>query len=96
MTFHIILAEDSRQGRRQNSNAMIIGDQLHVTDCEAKSIDLTNPNLLRVVEWDLRSPWIVMHKGADIVPLTVPAGWPDVTQDQHDEATMINQKDAAQ
>lgn len=92
MTFHIILAADFRQGQRPDSNAMLIGDQLHVTDCEAASIDLTNPNLLRVVEWDSKTPWIVMHKGADVVSLTVPAGWPEVTQEQY-EAT--NQEDAA-
>jgi hypothetical protein len=45
---------------------------------------LTKANTLRVVEWDLQSGWIVIHKGADVVPTIQPGGWPTVTQAEWD------------
>lgn len=101
MTFHITIAQELRTGMttgldgepvRDRPQAMGIGDQLHVTDCETrlsvepgdKGIDLANANVLRVVEWDLHSPWIVIHKGADVVSSCMPAGWPTMAKEEYD------------
>lgn len=56
----------------------ISADQLH--DLGVTIQTLANPNLLAVIEWDMVSPYVVVHKGLLSDYKMAYAGWPMIDQ----------------
>lgn len=51
--------------------------------------DFSDPQFVMVAEWDLRSPFVVVHKGDYSARTMGCAGWPDVTKDQYDATEVL-------
>lgn len=91
MTFHIQIAEERRtatetpMGLDYSRLAIVAEDQLITTTAESITSDyMHDPHFITVVEWDLRSPYVVQHKGDYSARTMGYAGWPDLTKEQFD------------
>jgi len=90
-TFHIQIAEERRtatetpMGVDYSRLAIVAEDQLITTTAESITSDyMDDPHFITVVEWDLRSPYVVQHKGDWATQKVRGAGWPDITKEQFD------------
>lgn len=50
-------------------------------DAGHTEFSVENPQFVGVFEWDLRSPYVILHKGTYVPHF---AGWPDLTKEQYD------------
>lgn len=48
---------------------------------EIKPLDLASDQIVMVAEWDLRSPYVILHKGTYVPHF---AGWPTLTKEEYD------------
>lgn len=70
--------------------ALDIAEQLHTLSSEnLADKDWSDPQFVGVFEWDLRSPFVIAHKGDYAARTMGYAGWPDLTQEQFDGAQEV-------
>lgn len=88
MAYHIIIATERRTpaetplGTDYSRLAIASSDLLHMCcDRPMPDKDWSDPQFVMVAEWDLRSPYVILHKGTYVPHF---AGWPDMTKEQYD------------
>lgn len=90
MAYHITIQQERRtatetpMGIDTSRLALDIADQLHTLSSEnLADKDWSAPQFVMVAEWDLRSPFVIVHKGDYSARTMGYAGWPDVTEAQY-------------
>ena len=80
MSYHIVISQERRSARETplglDTSRLAINDGtlLHTcSDANLTGTDWSDPQFVSVAEWDLRSPYVVMHKGTYVPHF---AGWP--------------------
>ena len=96
MTFHIVIQQERRTPRQtqlgedRSRLAFDISEQLHTMSEAALPVNLDDPQFVGVFEWDLRSPYVIQHKG-DYSAVTMRfAGWPELTKEQYDALAAVD------
>lgn len=91
MSYHIVIAQERRTARETplgldtSRLAIDSNGQLHIcSDTAMPDKDWSDPQFVMVVEWDLRSPYVVQHKGDYAICAFRYAGWPEITKDEWD------------
>lgn len=64
-------------------------DMRRVVGEETLPPDFSAPQFVMVVEWDLKTPYVICHKGDYSARTMSYAGWPDVTKAQFDAAEVL-------
>lgn len=64
-------------------------EQLHTMSDAGLPENLADPQFVGVFEWDLRSPFVIVHKGDYSARTMGCAGWPDVTKEQYEAAQEV-------
>jgi len=55
-----------------------------VVDDESLPPDFSDPQFVMVAEWDLKSPYVIVHKGDYSARTMGYAGWPEYTKEEYD------------
>lgn len=85
---HIIIQTERRTpqqtplGEDRSRLAHDIGGQLH--SMGAYPSDPQDGQFVMVVEWDLKTPFVIQHKGDYSARTMGYAGWPDLTKEKFD------------
>jgi hypothetical protein len=87
--FHVIIARENRVSTPAAPRplAVVISGQLH--DIGTALSPAPNANILACIEWDMVSPFVVIHKGSIADYKMAYAGWPMI-----DAATWLAQQSA--
>lgn len=91
MAYHSIIAQEHRTARETpmglDTSRLAIDStgQLHTLSSEnLTGKDWSAPQFVGVFEWDLRSPFVIVHKGDYSARTMGYAGWPDMTKEQYE------------
>lgn len=89
MTYHIIIKEERRLpkvgpfGIDRSRLALEINGQLHTNSAaDMAEARWTDPQFVMVVEWDMRSPFVVELKGDYSKRTMEYFGWPKITEEK--------------
>ena len=91
MSYHIIISAERRTAQETplgldiSRLAIDSNGQLHVcSDASLPDHDWSDSQFVMVAEWNLRSPYVLQHKGDYATRTLGCAGWPDLTKEQFD------------
>lgn len=70
-------------------HTMSSADLRRVVGEDTLALDFSDPQFVMVAEWDMKSPYVICHKG-DYSAVTMRyAGWPDVTQAEYEAQEVL-------
>lgn len=65
-------------------HTMSSADLRRVVGEDTLALDFSDPQFVMVVEWDMHSPYVILHKGDYATSNMRYAGWPDLTKEQYE------------